>query len=49
VASGKLNARWVVDKFHGSLILNFCFKVDGVVVHVLDIPFMYPYEADDML
>jgi hypothetical protein len=36
-----------VDKFHGSLIVDVCFKVDVVVFHVFDTPLMYLYEADD--
>jgi hypothetical protein len=39
----------VVEKFHGSLIPNFCFKVDVAIIHMLDIPLMYPHEADDKL
>jgi hypothetical protein len=38
-----------VDKFHGSLIPNFSFKVDVAIAHMLDIPFMYPHEVDDRL
>jgi hypothetical protein len=48
VASSKINnCLGGVDKFHGSLIVDVCFKVDVVVVHVIDIPLMYLYEVDD--
>jgi hypothetical protein len=30
-----------MDKFHGSLIVDVCFKVDVVVVHVFDTALMY--------
>jgi hypothetical protein len=43
------NAQWVVDKFHGSLIPNFCFKVDVAIACVLDIPLIYLHEVDDRL
>jgi len=37
-----------IDKFHGSVIPIFWLKVDVVVVHIGDIPFMHPRsEVDD--
>jgi hypothetical protein len=45
----KLTVVGGVDKFHGSLIVDVCFKVDVVVAHVLDTPLMYMYGANDQL
>jgi hypothetical protein len=36
-----------MDKFHGSNILEFWFKVDVGVVHVIDIPLLHLHEAND--
>ncbi len=36
-----------VDKFHGNVIPIFWLKVDVVVVHIGDIPFMHPHSKVD--
>jgi hypothetical protein len=49
VASGKISGLWGVDKFHGHFIPNFCVKVDVVIVHVGDVPFMHLHELNDQV
>ncbi len=47
VASGKINGRWRLEKFHGAFILEFWFKVDLQEAYVHGHPLMHPHEAND--
>jgi hypothetical protein len=49
VALGKINDFWGIDRFHGIVIPNFWLKVDVNVVHMGDVPFMHPHEANDQV
>ncbi len=43
----KINGLWGIDMFHGNVIPYFWLKVDVVVVHMGDIPFMHSHEDDN--
>jgi hypothetical protein len=49
VASSKISGLWGVEKFHGHFIPKFCVKVNVMVVHVDDVPFMHPHELADQV
>jgi hypothetical protein len=47
VAFGKISGCWGSKKFHCSLIPKFWYKVDVMVVHMLEGPLMHSHENDD--
>ncbi len=47
MAFGKVNDQWGLEKFHGATILEFWFKIDVAIAHMLEIPLMDPHKADD--
>jgi hypothetical protein len=47
VASSKMNGQWGLEKFHGTTILDFWFKIDVATTHMPKIPHMHPHEVDE--
>lgn len=47
VASGKVNGWWGVEKFHGTTIPYFWFKIDVATTHMHEIPLMHLHEVGE--
>jgi hypothetical protein len=47
VVTRKSSGLWGIDKFHDNVIQKFWLKVDVVVVHIGDIPFIHPHSKVD--
>jgi hypothetical protein len=47
VTFGKVSGWWGLEKFHGTTIPKFSFKVDVAIAYMHEIPLMHSHEVDD--